>query len=329
MKAMVLEKIGQPLQLTELPIPDPGPGQVLLKIEACAICRTDLHLIDGELPETHLPIVPGHEIIGRVVRCGSGVEFAADMRLGVPWLGYSCGKCEYCLRGEENLCDKAQFTGYHINGGYAEYTIADARYCFPIDSAYDPAEAAPLMCAGLIGYRSLCLCGDNITRLGIYGFGAAAHLITQVAVWKGLQIYAFTRTGDTEAQAFAKQLGSTWVGDSDTYPPVQLDAAIIFAPVGTLVPTALKSVRKGGVVVCGGIHMSDIPTFPYKFLWGERCIRSVANLTRKDGNEFLELAPHVPVHAKIERFPLSSANQALERLRHGLLVGAAVLVMDA
>ncbi|WP_455379790.1 zinc-dependent alcohol dehydrogenase family protein [Acidihalobacter prosperus] len=328
MKAMVLEAIGQPLKLTELPIPDPGPGQVLLKVEACAVCRTDLHLVDGELPKTRLPIIPGHEIIGRVVQCGSGVEFPANTRLGVPWLGYSCGKCEYCLRGEENLCDQAQFTGYHINGGYAEYTIADARYCFPIDPAYTSAEAAPLMCAGLIGYRSLRLCGDNVTRLGIFGFGAAAHLISQVAIWKGLEIYAFTRAGDTQAQTFAKQLGATWAGDSETSPPVQLDAAIIFAPVGTLVPAALRSVRKGGVVVCGGIHMSDIPAFPYQILWGERRIQSVANLTRRDGNEFLKLAPQVPVHAKIEHFPLSSANQALERLRHGQLVGAAVLVMN-
>lgn len=328
MKAMVLEEVGKPLREVERPIPEPGPGQVLLKVETCAVCRTDLHLIDGELPDIPLPIVPGHEIIGRVVRCGHGAAFEPGTRLGVPWLGYSCGVCGYCLRGEENLCEQARFTGYQIDGGYAEYTVADHRYCFPIDPSYDSAEAAPLMCAGLIGYRSLRMCGENVRLLGIYGFGAAAHLIAQVAIWKGLEIYAFSRPGDTRAQAFAKRLGAVWAGDSDAPSPVPLDAAIIFAPVGTLVPAALRSVRKGGVVVCGGIHMSDIPAFPYSILWGERSIRSVANLTRRDGDEFLDLAPRVPVRPEVERFPLSAANEALERLRQGRLTGAAVLVMD-
>jgi len=328
MKAMLLEEVGKPLREVERPIPEPGPGQVLLKVETCAVCRTDLHLIDGELPDIPLPIVPGHEIIGRVVRCGHDAAFEPGTRLGVPWLGYSCGVCEYCLRGEENLCEQARFTGYQIDGGYAQYTVADHRYCFPIDPTYDSAEAAPLMCAGLIGYRSLRMCGENVQRLGIYGFGAAAHLIAQVAIWKGLEVYAFSRPGDTRAQAFAKRLGAVWAGDSDAPSPVPLDAAIIFAPVGTLVPAALRSVRKGGVVVCGGIHMSDIPAFPYSILWGERSIRSVANLTRRDGDEFLDLAPRVPVKPEVERFPLSAANEALDRLRQGRLTGAAVLVMD-
>ncbi|AOV16457.1 alcohol dehydrogenase [Acidihalobacter aeolianus] len=327
MKAMVLEAIGEPLREVERPNPEPGPGQVLLKVETCAICRTDLHLVDGELPDIPLPIVPGHEIVGHVVRCGPGADFAPGTRLGVPWLGYSCGECEFCRRGEENLCAEARFTGYQIDGGYAEYTVADHRYCFPIDPVYDSAEASPLMCAGLIGYRSLRLCGDHVRRLGLYGFGAAAHLIAQVAVWQGLEVYAFTRKGDTQAQDFARGLGAVWAGSSDEHPPEALDAAIIFAPVGALVPAALRAVRKGGTVVCGGIHMSDIPSFPYDILWGERNLRSVANLTRRDGHEFLELAPRVPVRPVIERFPLSAANEALDRLRHGQLTGAAVLVM--
>lgn len=327
MKAMVLEAIGKPLREVERPIPEPGPGQVLLKVETCAICRTDLHLVDGELPDIPLPIVPGHEIVGHVVRCGPGTDFTPGTRLGVPWLGYSCGECEFCRRDEENLCAEARFTGYQIDGGYAEYTVADHRYCFPIDPVYDSAEASPLMCAGLIGYRSLRLCGDHVRRLGLYGFGAAAHLIAQVAVWQGLEVYAFTRGGDIEAQDFARGLGAVWAGSSDEHPPETLDAAIIFAPVGALVPAALRAVRKGGTVVCGGIHMSDIPSFPYDILWGERSLRSVANLTRRDGHEFLELAPRVPVRPAIERFPLSAANEALDRLRHGRLTGAAVLVM--
>lgn len=327
MKAMVLEAIGEPLREVERPIPEPGPGQVLLKVETCAICRTDLHLMDGELPDIPLPIVPGHEIVGHVVRCGPGVDLTPGTRLGVPWLGYSCGECEYCRRGEENLCAEARFTGYQVDGGYAEYTVADHRYCFPIDPVYDSAEASPLMCAGLIGYRSLRLCGDHVRRLGLYGFGAAAHLIAQVAIWQGLEVYAFTRRGDTEAQDFARGLGAAWAGSSDERPPENLDAAIIFAPVGALVPAALRAVRKGGTVVCGGIHMSDIPSFPYDILWGERNLRSVANLTRRDGHEFLALAPRVPVRPAIERFPLSAANEALDRLRHGQLTGAAVLVM--
>lgn len=328
MKAMVLEKVGEPLRETNRPIPEPGPGQVLLKVEACAVCRTDLHVVDGELPDIPVPIVPGHEIVGRVAGCGAGVELRPGLRLGVPWLGYSCGACEYCRRGQENLCDRARFTGYQIDGGYAEYTVADHRYCFPIDEAYDAAEAAPLMCAGLIGYRSLRMCGEDVSRLGIYGFGAAAHIVAQVAGWQNVKLFAFTRPGDTDGQAFARRMGAAWVGGSDELPGVGLDAAIIFAPVGDLVPAALRAVRKGGIVVCGGIHMTDIPSFPYAILWGERQIRSVANLTRKDGKDFLALAPKVPVRTEVQRFALTAANEALANLREGHLVGAAVLTMD-
>jgi propanol-preferring alcohol dehydrogenase len=323
---MVLDRPGERLRLAELPVPEPGPGQVLIEVRACAVCRTDLHVVDGELREPKLPIVPGHEIVGEVVRAGPGVDrFRAGERIGVPWLGYTCGSCRFCLSDQENLCDHARFTGYQIDGGYAEYTIADARYCFPIHGDYGDAEAAPLLCAGLIGYRSLRMTGDAL-RLGIYGFGAAAHIVAQVARHQGRKVYAFTREGDRAAQDFARELGAVWVGASDARPPEGLDAAIIFAPVGALIPAALEAVRKGGVVVAGGIHMSDIPSFPYDILWGERVVRSVANLTRRDALEFLALAPAVPVRTATELFPLTEANEALDRLRAGRLRGAAVLV---
>jgi propanol-preferring alcohol dehydrogenase len=322
---MRLERAGRPLALARREIPTPGAGQVLLKVRACGVCRTDLHVVDGDLHEAPLPIVPGHEIVGEVVACGSGVDWPAGARLGVPWLGYACGKCAFCLRGEENLCDYARFTGYQFDGGYADHVVADARFCFAIPSEFDDAHAAPLLCAGLIGYRSLRLAGDA-RRLGIYGFGAAAHIVAQVARWRGQEIYAFTRPGDADAQRFAESLGARWAGGSDTRPPVALDAAIIFAPIGSLVPLALQAVRKGGTVVCGGIHMSDIPAMPYALLWGERAVRSVANLTRRDGLEFLELAPRVPIATQVETFDLTSANDALGKLRAGRLTGAAVLI---
>jgi propanol-preferring alcohol dehydrogenase len=326
MKAMILEKPRERLRLAELPLPEPGAGQVLVKVSACAVCRTDLHVVDGELTEPKLPIVPGHEIVGEVVCSGPGVErFRAGERVGIPWLGYTCGACRYCAAGQENLCDRARFTGYQIDGGYAEYTLADARYCFSIHGDYGDAEAAPLLCAGLIGYRSLRMAGDA-QHLGIYGFGAAAHIVAQVARHQGRQVYAFTRQGDAPAQDFARELGAIWAGGSDERPPEELDAAIVFAPVGPLIPAALQAVRKGGVVVAGGIHMSDIPSFPYRILWGERVVRSVANLTRRDAEEFLTLAPEVPVRTETERFALAEANEALERLRSGRLRGAAVLV---
>jgi propanol-preferring alcohol dehydrogenase len=291
------------------------------------VCRTDLHVVDGELPNPKLPLVPGHEIVGSVVETGDGVDrFHAGDRVGVPWLGHTCGACRYCLGGRENLCDNPGFTGYTLDGGYAEYTLADERYCFPIPAGYGDAEAAPLLCAGLIGYRSLVLAGDA-RRLGIYGFGAAAHIVAQVARHQGRQLYAFTRAGDVEAQHFALELGAVWAGDSNTLPPEELDAAIIYAPVGSLVPAALRAVAKGGVVVCAGIHMSDIPAFPYRLLWGERTVRSVANLTRHDGEEFLALAPQVPVRTALETFRLADANEALRRLRHGQIHGAAVLTL--
>jgi alcohol dehydrogenase, propanol-preferring len=310
-------------QLREPPVP--GPGQVLLRVRACGVCRTDLHVIDGELEPPHLPVIPGHEIVGEVLACGRGASWPQGTRLGIPWLGYTCGRCAFCTAGQENLCDFAQFTGYHLDGGYAEHAVADTRYCLPLPAEIDDAHAAPLLCAGLIGYRCLRMAGDA-QRLGIYGFGAAAHILTQVARWRGQEIYAFTRPSDTAAQRFATQLGACWSGDCDSVPPVPLDAAIIFAPVGALVPLALRAVRKGGTVVCGGIHMSDIPSMPYSLVWGERVVRSVANLTRRDGVEFLEIAGQVPVHTQIERFALDEANQALQRLRAGQLRGAAVLV---
>jgi len=326
MKAMLLERPGERLRLADLPVPGPGAGQILVEVEACAVCRTDLHVVDGELPEPKLPLVPGHEIVGRVVRAGRGVDwFRKGDRVGIPWLGYTCARCRYCVAGQENLCDAARFTGYQIDGGYAEYTVADARYCFPIHGPYTDAEAAPLLCAGLIGYRSLGMAGDA-RHLGIYGFGAAAHIVAQVARHQGREVYAFTRAGDVVAQDFARELGAVWAGSSDERPPAELDAALIFAPVGALIPAALQAVRKGGVVVAGGIHMSDIPSFPYRILWGERVIRSVANLTRRDAEEFLALAPKVPVRTETELFPLAEANEALDRLRTGRLRGAAVLV---
>ncbi len=323
---MLLEAPGQPLRLAEVPVPSPGPAQVLLRVRACGVCRTDLHVADGELPNPKLPLVLGHEIVGVVEACGAGVQrFAPGDRVGVPWLGWTCGTCRYCRSGRENLCDYARFTGYQLDGGYAEYAVADERYCFPIPSRYNDMEAAPLLCAGLIGYRSLVAAGDG-ERLGIYGFGAAAHIIVQVARHQGRTVYAFTRPGDSEAQQFALELGAVWAGPSDGLPPEPLDAAIIFAPVGALVPEALRAVVKGGVVVCAGIHMSDIPSFPYAILWGERVVRSVANLTRRDGEEFLALSPQVPVRTETVPLPLEQANEALNRLRTGRLRGAAVLV---
>jgi propanol-preferring alcohol dehydrogenase len=324
---MILEKPGQPLQLLEKPDPIPGAGQVLVKISACGVCRTDLHVVDGDLAEPKLPIIPGHEIVGTVAGLGEGVDqFKAGERVGIPWLGHTCGCCSYCQSGAENLCDEPGFTGYQIDGGYADFTVADARFCFPISADYPDAEIAPWMCAGLIGYRSLSMVGKNAERIGIYGFGAAAHIVTQVARYQNREVYAFTSPGDRTAQEFALEMGAIWAGDSDRAPPDELDAAIIFAPVGSLVPAALRAVHKGGVVVCGGIHMSDIPSFPYEILWGERVLRSVANLTRQDARDFLHLAPRVPVRTRIEEFALEDANLALQALRTGKLTGAAVLI---
>jgi propanol-preferring alcohol dehydrogenase len=326
MQAMVLEAARSPLRLTVLPIPEPSSRQLRLRVLACGVCRTDLHIVDGELTEPKLPLVPGHEIVGCVEALGSEVEgFAIGDRVGVPWLGSTDGTCPYCRNGEENLCDGARFTGYQIDGGYASHTVADARYCFHLPEDYSDAEAAPLLCAGLIGYRSLKMTGDA-ARLGIYGFGAAAHIVAQVARHQGREIFAFTRPGDARAQDFARELGAAWAGGSDNMPPEQLDAAIIFAPVGALVPAALKASRKGGIVVCGGIHMSDIPSFPYEILWEERVVRSVANLTRADAREFLALATEAHVKTTVVPMPLSEANEALARLREGELTGAAVLI---
>jgi propanol-preferring alcohol dehydrogenase len=326
MLAMRLHAPRQPLQPDSIPVPEPGPGQVLIRVRACGVCRTDLHVVDGELPGPKLPIVPGHEIAGVVEACGPGARrFAEGGRVGVPWLGRACGVCPYCRRGDENLCDAPGFTGYTIDGGYAEYTVADERFCFPLPDSCDDAHAAPLLCAGLIGYRSLKRCGDA-RRLGIYGFGAAAHIVAQVAKWQGREVFAFVRPGDEAAARFARDLGAAWAGGSDEQPPERLDAAIIFAPAGGLVPAALRALDKGGTVVCGGIHMSDIPSFPYDLLWEERTVTSIANLTRADGAEFLALAPRVPVRTEIETFPLADANQALSRLRSGGLTGAAVLI---
>lgn len=326
MRAMLLDRPGRPLRLAEMPTPSPGPGQVLVRVRACAVCRTDLHVVDGELPEPKLPLVPGHEIVGEVTGLGPGVErLALGQRVGVPWLGHSCGACRYCREGHENLCDAPGFTGYTIDGGYAGHTVADADYVFPLPEGYGDAQAAPLLCAGLIGYRSLRMAGDA-RRLGIYGFGAAAHIVTQVARAEGREVHAFTRPGDEAAQGFALRLGAAWAGGSDEDPPAPLDAAILFAPVGALVPLALRAVRKGGTVVCGGIHMSDIPSFPYRILWEERVVRSVANLTRQDAREFLELAGRVRIETTVTTYPLTAANEALAALREGRLVGAAVLV---
>jgi propanol-preferring alcohol dehydrogenase len=326
MRAQLLTAARRPLVAAELPAPRPGPGQVLIAVRACAVCRTDLHVVDGELANPKLPLVPGHEIIGTVVEKGAAAErFAIGDRVGVPWLGWTCGICEYCRGGQENLCDRARSTGYQVDGGYAELTVADERYCFAIDPHYGDVEAAPLMCAGLIGYRTLRMAGDA-RLVGIYGFGAAAHIVAQVARHQGRRLFAFTRPGDLAAQDFARRLGAEWAGDSTTAPPEPLDAALIFAPVGALVPAALAATRKGGTVVCGGIHMSDIPSFPYRILWEERVVRSVANLTRRDAEEFLALAPDAGVRTQTVTYPLAEANRALADLRRGVLQGAAVLV---
>jgi propanol-preferring alcohol dehydrogenase len=330
MQAMVLEAPGAALKSAELPVPKPGPRQVLLKVVACGVCRTDLHIVDGELSHPKLPLVLGHEIVGRVEAMGAEVQgIGIGMRVGVPWLGFTDGTCRYCRSGHENLCDHPRFTGYDLDGGYAGHTLADARYAFPLPEAYSDAEAAPLLCAGLIGYRALKLAKDSagdLKRLGIYGFGAAGHIVAQVARAQGAEIYAFTRPGDLLAQNFARSLGASWAGGSDERAPEALDAAIIFAPVGALVPAALRAVRKGGVVVCGGIHMSDVPSFPYELLWEERVVRSVANLTRADATEFLAIAPTVPVKSTVVPMPLARANEALAALRQGELTGAAVLI---
>lgn len=328
MRAMVLDSPGNPLRLAEVSEPEVGPEQVLLRVRACAVCRTDLHVVDGELPDPKLPLVPGHQIVGAVERAGERVDrFAVGDRIGVPWLGYTDGRCRYCHAGRENLCGNARFTGYQIDGGYAEYAVADHRFCFPIPHGYPDLQAAPLLCAGLIGYRSLRAAGDA-ERLGLYGFGASAHIIAQVAVQQGRRVFAFTRDGDEEGQGFARELGAAWAGSSLEPPPEELDAAIIFAPVGALVPAALRAVARGGAVVCAGIHMSDIPSFPYEILWGERSVRSVANLTRRDGEEFLALAPEVPVRTEVVTFSLEEANEGLSALRGGKIRGAAVLVVD-
>jgi propanol-preferring alcohol dehydrogenase len=326
MRAMILDQPGKALAFRDWPVPRPGSRQVLLQVLACAVCRTDLHVVDGELPDPKLPLVLGHEIVARVVGLGEGASLlSVGQRVGVPWLGWTCGKCFYCLSGKENLCVNARFTGYTLDGGYAQFTVADERYCVPLPETYSDPEAAPLLCAGLIGYRSFVRAGDA-KRLGIYGFGAAAHILTQVARHQGRSVYAFTRAGDMEAQNFARELGAVWAGASDQRPPDELDAAIIFAPVGALVPAALAAVRKGGIVVCGGIHMSDIPRFPYDLLWGERSVSSVANLTRKDAAEFMAIAPKVPVRTATEKFKLEEANEALSMLRSGKVHGAAVLM---
>ena len=329
MQAMVLEQAGKPLALKTLPVPQPLPHQVLVKIIACGVCRTDLHIVDGELRNPKFPLIPGHEIIGQVLINGEEVTLLhrGDI-VGIPWLGYTCGECKYCRMGAENLCGNALFTGFTLDGGYAEYTIADERYCFPVSEQYANASGSPLLCAGLIGYRSYTMIGKHTKELGIYGFGAAAHILIQLAIFQGKNIYAFTRDGDTEAQNFALNLGATWAGNSSQSPPVKLDAAIIFAPVGSLVPKALMDVDKAGIVVCGGIHMSDIPSFPYHILWEERVIRSVANLTRDDGHQFLNLAKELPVRTVTEIYPLHLANEALQNLRNGRVHGAAVLVMN-
>jgi propanol-preferring alcohol dehydrogenase len=326
MRAMVLEQVGAPLREREREAPEPGPGQVRVRVSACAVCRTDLHVVDGELLSPRLPLVPGHQIVGTIERLGEAVSgLAPGARVGIPWLGRTCGHCRYCTSERENLCDEALFTGYQIDGGYAEHAVADSRFVFPLPAGYADLQAAPLLCAGMIGYRALRLAGDA-ERLGLYGFGAAAHILAQIARHQGRKVSAFTRPGDLEAQRFARRLGAAWVGGADELPPEPLDAAILFAPVGALVPAALRAVVKGGVVVCGGIHMSDIPSFPYDILWGERQVRSVANLTRRDGEELLALAPQVPVETEVHGYPLSAANQALDDLRAGRFSGAAVLV---
>jgi alcohol dehydrogenase, propanol-preferring len=331
MRAAVLQAPGTPLALMDVPDPVAGPGQVLLRVGACGVCRTDLHLLDGELPEPKRPVIPGHQVVGRIVALGAGTEgWRVGDRVGVPWLGWACGQCPFCLRGEENLCNHAKFTGHGLDGGFAEMAVADARFCLPIPEGYSDVEAAPLLCAGLIGYRTLRLAGlpETHPRVGLYGFGAAAHVIVQVLRHQGREAYAFTRSGDTAAQGFARRLGARWAGGSDESPPHPLDAALLFAPVGALVPAALGHVRKGGTVVAGGIHMSDIPSFPYALLWGERTLRSVANLTRQDGRDLLALAPEVPIRTQPVPYPLEDAARALDDLRHGRFQGAAVLVPE-
>jgi alcohol dehydrogenase, propanol-preferring len=326
MRALLLDSPGHPLRSATVPDPEPAADQVLLRVRACGVCRTDLHVADGELPEPKLPLVLGHEIVGEVVSLGGGVDrFALGDRVGVPWLGWTCGVCRYCRSGRENLCDRARFTGYQIDGGYAEYAVADARFCFSLPPFYGDVDAAPLLCAGLIGYRALRAAGEA-ERLGIYGFGAAAHLVAQVARHQGRRLFAFTRPGDADGQAFALELGAEWAGPSTDPPPEPLDAAIIFAPVGALVPAALRAIAKGGTLVCAGIHMSPIPSFPYEILWGERVVRSVANLTRGDGEEFLRLAGRIPLRIAVEPLPLERANEALDRLRSGQVRGASVLI---
>ena len=328
MQAMLLPAPREALRLEMLPRPTPGAGQVLIAVRACGVCRTDLHLVDGELPDPKLPVIPGHEIVGTIVELGPGVtEHAVGARVGVPWLGRTCGHCHYCVGGRENLCAEARFTGYQLDGGYAQYALADARYCFALPERYSDVDAAPLLCAGLIGYRAYRLAGEGRT-LGIYGFGAAAHLIAQVAIAQGRRVFAFTRSGDTASQAFARQLGASWAGAGSEQPPEPLDAAIILAPVGELVPSALAAVACGGTVVCAGIHMSDVPSFPYRLLWGERCVRSVANLTRRDAREFLALAESIPLAVHAHAYPLSAANIALDDLRAGRIDGAAVLTIE-
>jgi propanol-preferring alcohol dehydrogenase len=327
MHAMVLRSSRSALEYTNLDDPSPGPGQVAVKVHACGVCRTDLHVVDGELPHARSPIIPGHEIVGIVVSVGDGVTaIATGNRVGIPWLGSTCGACRYCRSGQENLCDAPQFTGYTIDGGYAEYVVADSRFCFRLPDGFSDVELAPWLCAGLIGYRALRKAGD-VRRLGIYGFGAAAHIIAQLARFEGREIFAFTRPGDAIAQTFARDLGAAWAGGSDERAPEELDAAILLAPVGALVPKALRDIVKGGIVVCGGIHMSDIPQFPYDILWGERRVCSVANLTRQDGREFIELAQKIPIRTTVSPFPLARANEALTALREGTLSGAAVLTM--
>jgi len=318
MRAMLLDAPGRPLRAAELPVPEPGPGESLIRVRACGVCRTDLHVVDGEVRAGKLPVVPGHQIVGTVESTGE--------RVGVPWLGWTCGVCAYCRSGRENLCDRARFTGCDRDGGFAEWVVADDRFCFPIPDGYPDLQAAPLLCAGLIGFRALGMAGDG-ERLGLYGFGAAAHIVCQVARWEGRRVFAFTRAGDERSQAFARDLGAEWAGDSDAAPPEELDAAIVFAPVGALVPAALRAVARGGAVVCAGIHMSDIPSFPYSLLWGERTVRSVANLTRRDGEEFLALAPRVPVRTRVVGYPLEAAGDALEDLRAGRFEGAAVVTV--
>ena len=329
MRAMIFDRVGQPLREDELPRPTPKPEQVLLKVHVCGVCRTDLHIVDGELTKPKLPLVLGHQIVGTVVETGKrATKYSLGTRVGVPWLGHTCNCCRYCLARRENLCDRALFTGYDLNGGFAEYVAADESFCFPIPEGFPDLQAAPLLCAGLIGYRSYRMT-EEAEKIGFYGFGAAAHILIQVANYQNKQVYAFTRAGDTQGQQFARHLGAVWAGSSDELPPEELDAAIIFAPVGKLVPAALKAVSKGGIVVCAGIHMSDIPSFPYQILWSERVLRSVANLTRRDGEEFLALAPQIPIQTEVTAFPLEQANDALNALRTGKIKGAAVLVVKS